>query len=376
MNIEVDIEVDRKSNEPLYKQIRRGIIERIKNGKWSPHDQLPNYKKLSEDVGVSMITIKQSVGALVNEGLLYRKRGVGVFIASQEVLPKTGIIGLMVPDVRHPFFAKLAHAIQYYAAGQQYTMFIVSLCGISQDVAHTVEHLPYHTLDGIITSREIVERFPVWFANIISERKPLVFVDGSSPDNTHDYVETDNYRGIELVVDHLCELGHKRLGFALGHVAGHILTSGAQERVEHFKSILRGRGLPFEPPQIQISSSQNNESAGEEAGYMFLSLRTPPTAILCMNDYVAKGVITVARKLHVRCPENLSVVGFDDIDIAEHLSPSLTTIRQPVAEIAKTVVDIMLQRIENPAENGEKPSAIRIPPQLIVRASTAPPPAA
>jgi DNA-binding LacI/PurR family transcriptional regulator len=114
--------------------------------------------------------------------------------------------------------------------------------------------------------------------------------------------------------------------------------------------------------------------AGEEAGRTLLALREPPTAIVCMNDLLAKGVMDIAKKQGIRCPHDLSIVGFDDLDIAEHLDTPLTTIRQPVNEIAETVVDILLEKLKDSIPDNEKAKSVFIQPELIIRSSTAAPP--
>jgi DNA-binding GntR family transcriptional regulator len=102
-NIDLNIHIDRDSNEPLYVQIKRSIIENIETGAWPEHFQLPTYKDLAQHTGVSMITIQQSVGNLVRDGVLYRKRGVGVFTAPRKTVPDAKMLGLLLPIFAIPF---------------------------------------------------------------------------------------------------------------------------------------------------------------------------------------------------------------------------------------------------------------------------------
>jgi DNA-binding LacI/PurR family transcriptional regulator len=361
------IRVSRGSAEPLYTQIRQAVLEKIESGEWPPHYQLPTYKGLSAEMGVSIITIQHSIGALVKEGVLYRKRGVGVFTAPPQSHARTQTIALLLPDIRHSFFSSLAYAIQTYAARHQYTTLLFSVCGASENSVNAAKLLPRQALDGVITSYAVTEHLPLHFSNMLKATKPVVFVDGFSPD--YDCVETDNYLGVQMALEHLIELGHQRIAFA----AGQILTKGVHERIDAFRSILRARSLPCEPPQVQISV-QADDMAGEETAHTLLSLRDVPTAVLCMNDLVARGVMRAARERGISCSEQLSVIGFDDLDFARHLDPPLTTIRQPIAEIGQTAVDLLLERIDDPGGQNNRHKALQLRPELVVRASTGPAP--
>lgn len=362
-----DIKVDRASKEPLYEQIRRCIIESVRSGKWAPHQKLPSYKSLAEQTDVSMITIQQSVGALVKEGVLYRKRGVGVFTAPPDrAARKLRQIGLLLPDVRHPFFSGLAHLVQAQAARREYATFIFSLSGTYEEIARTAGLLPVQAWAGIITSPDIAERFPLEFSTLQQRNLPMVFIDGASPVGEHHYVETDNRKAIERTVQHLVDLGHRRIGFAAGP-----LTKGVRERIDYYKTTLQRSGLPFEPPLLQVGTEEDSR-AGEQAGLTLLSLKRPPTAIICANDLVAAGVLGAAKSLSLACPTDVSIVGFDDLPLAGHLDPPLTTCRQPTVRIAEKAVELLLEIVGNEAARTPA-QGILFEPEFVVRASTAPP---
>ncbi len=360
------IKISRETAQPLYLQIKNSIVERIKAGEWPPHHQFPTYKELSKEIGVSIVTIQQSVGVLVKEGILYNKRGVGVFVSPPQAQPQGKIIALLLSDVRHPFFSSLAHIIQTYAAKSKYTMLIFSLCDNHEDSLHAAQLLPPHMLAGIITTHSLAERLPEHFSEMLKAAGAVVFIDGYSSE--YDCIETDNHLGIEMAMNHLVELGHRRIAFA----AGQLLGRAGHERIAAFQSLLAEKGLPFDPPLLQ-RSVYKDDLAGETAAHMLLSLRDVPTAIICVSDLVARGVIRVARERGIKCPDELSVVGFDDLDFAQHLEPPLTTVRQPVVEIGQGAVDMLLERINSIAPYNKKCRILQLTPELVVRASTAPP---
>ncbi len=362
-----DIVVDRDSNEPLYQQIKNCIVENIRNGKWRPNEKLPSYKDLVEGTCVSLITIQLSVGALVKEGVLCRKRGVGVFTAPPAAITHTNEIGLLLPDLRHPFFSSLAHLVQTYGARHKHTVAIFSLSGSQEEMVHTADLLEHQTWDGIITSHAIVERLPSQFFTLNEQCKPIVFVDGSAPDGGYDYVETDNEIAMDQVLSYLTSLGHQRIGFAAGP-----LTKGVRERIGCFRAALVRHGLLDTTTLLQIGA-ELDEQAGEHAGNTLLSLREPPTAIVCANDVVAAGVINASKALGMSCPRDVSVVGFDDILVARHLDPPLTTVHQPLEAIAESAVNLLLERIQWGSEDEHPPRAVLLPPKLVIRESVAAP---
>lgn len=360
------IKVSHESAGPLYLQIKNAVIAKIESGEWPPHYPFPTYKELSKEMGVSIVTIQQSIGVLVKEGRLYNKRGVGVFVAPPESQPYGRIIALLLPDVRHPFFSSLAHFIQTYASKSQYSTFFLSLCDSHEDSIKAARLLSPSMVAGVIATHSLTEHLPGCLEDIIEEDKIVVYIGGYTDQS--DSVDIDNRLGIELAINHLIELGHKRIAF----VAGHFLGSGGRERIEAFKSLLAEKRLPFEPPQLQLSVYED-DLAGQTAAHMLLSLRDVPTAIICVNDVVARGALKVLRERGVKCPEEMSIVGFDDLDFARYLEPPLTTIRQPIQKMGEGAVDLLLERINSGARRNPPYKNIQLTPELIIRSSTAAP---
>ncbi|MCX7018196.1 MAG: GntR family transcriptional regulator [bacterium] len=359
-----DIVINRHLDEPLHVQITKAIRAKIESGEWKPGHQLPSYNELVKLTKVSMITIQQSVGSLIKEGTLSRKRGIGVFVPDGHQSHKERIIGLLLPDVRHQFFSGLAHVIQTHANRQGYAITMYSLEADPSRAYHVVDLALRQNVAGIITSPTISEHFSFQFSGVLKRRIPIVFVDGKSSHEGFDYVETNNRLGMELVLDHLTSLGHKRIGFACCQ----ILTQGVRERMQAFQELLAERGLDFSPPLLQVSHLPDDDG-GENAGYTLLSLREPPTAIVCSNDLAAVGVMRAARKLDVECPGELSVVGFDDLELSSHLEIPLTTVRQPVNDIGQTAVDLLLARLHGTGTAERETRSLA--PELIIRSSTA-----
>ncbi|MBI3947840.1 MAG: LacI family DNA-binding transcriptional regulator [Armatimonadetes bacterium] len=182
-----------------------------------------------------------------------------------------------------------------------------------------------------------------------------------------DVVTVDRREGARLATRHLLELGHRRI--AMLH--GGMKTPTMAERHQGFREALTGHGCPLEEaPLIQMDPTTSGGvcARGEATAWRLLALRPLPTAVLCSNDEVAIGVMKTLAEAGVRVPEEMAVVGFDDIYIAAHLPVPLTTIAQPVEEQAARAVALLFERIEDP-DLERPPQVIRLAPRLVVRAS-------
>lgn len=191
---------------------------------------------------------------------------------------------------------------------------------------------------------------------------PVVVVDAQGPHN----VRADNAAGARQAVRHLLELGHRRIGHVLGPCQS---RADAEERRAGFLAALAGAGLKAPPEYLQ--PGDYTEAGGERAGHALLSLPAPPSAIFAANDASALGVLRAAAALGLRVPRDLSVIGFDDVPLAAHTRPGLTTIRQPLHQMGAAGVRLLIE-----LARGTAPPELhlRFPTELVRRDSTGPPP--
>jgi LacI family transcriptional regulator len=198
---------------------------------------------------------------------------------------------------------------------------------------------------------------------------------GSEPGVTH--IVLDHLRAAEMALAHLYELGHRRIAFMRGPKA----IPDSEFRWEGIVQAAQSLGLEIDESLVtRIDSGSWSEKTGShpmspEIGYLpmkaLLESRSQFTAIFCFNDIAAIGAIRALAEARMRVPEDVSVVGFDDIQSAAFCTPSLTTIRQPLNEMGKTGARILLERIANP-ENVELTAEVIMQPELVVRESTGP----
>jgi LacI family transcriptional regulator len=190
--------------------------------------------------------------------------------------------------------------------------------------------------------------------------------------------DVDNTAGGRMATEHLLSLGHRHIA----HLVGDTFQSSAFEREAGYRAALHAAGI--EPrPDYRVVCGYGGEE-GYEATRALLALPTPPTAIFAANDRLAAAALQAARDADVPVPDRLSLVGFDDLPVASHVTPPLTTIRQPLARIGAAAVELLVARLEGEADTpgvadgaswDSETGSLLFAPDLIVRGSTAPPPA-
>ena len=198
------------------------------------------------------------------------------------------------------------------------------------------------------------------YKKLLDMKVHVVAMDRDYPDLEMDVVISDNLQGGKLATQHLIELGHKRIGC----IGGPSKVNLSAQRVTGYIQTLEEAGLAVD--QSLILSGDFHPGSGQAAAYKLLSMQDPPTAIFACNDLMAIGVLRAGVELGRRIPQDLAVVGYDDIELASYTTPLLTTIRQPKQEMGITALHYLLGRIQ--AEQSSPQRAL-LPVSLVVRGS-------
>lgn len=227
------------------------------------------------------------------------------------------------------------------------------------DVGDQVRGLVTETqVDGIILSSPVTDCEPVLRA---LEAMDIPFVR-ISPGTNHALTSSvfmDDAQAADDMTTHLINAGHRRIGF----IKGHPNHKGSEDRLTGYRRALDRAGIAFDP--ALVCDGEFDFDSGVRGGNRLLDLPEPPTAIFASNDDMAAGVLAVAHDRNIELPTQLSVAGFDDTTLARTVWPPLTTIHQPMAELAQTAAEILIE--------GGDITHRRLPHQLIERASVAPP---
>ncbi len=271
---------------------------------------------------------------------------------------QTQTVGLIIPDISNPFYAELARAIEHRLWDQGFQTF---LCDSAHDAARERAHflnLLDRRADGILViySSETSDLPELAEAT----QTPVVFLD--RPVTGQVSVSSDNRLGGQLAAEHLLSFGHTRIGALVGDAE----VSNMRSRMDGFTAALTEGGVRLEPPYICYGAQ--DLSLGERAAEL-MRLPEPPTAIFATNDIVAVGAWRTLLGRGYRIPEDVSLLGFDDIEMGRLLLPALTTVAQDISALGAHAAELLLNPTELPAHAR---SAI-ITPQLIHRGSTAAP---
>jgi DNA-binding LacI/PurR family transcriptional regulator len=276
----------------------------------------------------------------------------------------TMLLGAVVRDITDPFFAGAVEALSAAAMRHGYNLVLGHARGRADEALALTGVLETRHCDAIVLLGDLQDQ-PRLLADLADLPVPVIGLwQGSSPLGVPT-VDVDNQAGITAGLDHLVELGHERIAFVSGRPLGDI-----RERQAAFTEYMEARFGHVRDGYIQHVS--NTPGGGETAMRALLAIEPRPTAIMTSTDMLAVGALHAAHSEGVRVPDELSVVGFDDILLASHTIPALTTLRMPIAEIVGHGVRLAIEQARDPAAPRTSDVAV-MAPSLIVRQSTARP---
>src|SRR5215212_10021974 len=275
---------------------------------------------------------------------------------------RTDTIGLVVPDNSNPFFAALARWIEEAGFESGYTTILANSNERPDREHRYVSTLVSKRVDGLILSPSRGDHSTLTRL-LQNARLPVVVVDRDAALPNADVVLYDNEGGSYEAARYLLELGHRRIGC----VAGPADASSATERVTGFRKAIADAGLPPQP----VVEADFHFTGGREATARLLDTGQEFTALFAANDLMAAGAVRELHSRGIAVPDQVSVVGFDDAPLAEMVSPALTTMRQPLQEMAHSAVSLLLSRVTS--GDGGAPVRKVLSTSLVIRDSTAPP---
>lgn len=308
-----------------------------------------NQSEISEET-------RQRVLAAI-ERLGYRPSKVARALVTQ----RTDTVGLILGDIANPFFSEVARGVLQTAQAKGYDVFLCNSDYNPEQEIHALHSLADHNVDGMII-------FPCWqnkdeLKSFASQHRPLVVVNRSfDPHPGMSLVLSEIRQGARLAVEYLIQKGHT----AIGMLAGRATPPELMERVQGFREALVAHNLPIVDDWILTGSPNTDVERGEEAARSLLTHHPEVTAVFAYNDLIAMGALRTCQELGRRVPEDLAIVGFDDIPFAQIVSPPLTTIHIDKYELGKQAVTRLLDMLDDPDAEF---APIRMDVELVVRGS-------
>lgn len=283
------------------------------------------------------------------------------FMARSLRAQRSFTVGVVVPEISEGYAALVMSGIEDYLLQEGYFYFVVSHRHRADLIEEYPRLLQQRAVDGLITVDTPCQR---------AMGMPMVAVSGHAEVEGVTNIMLNHERAAKLAIEHLVSLGHRKIAF----IKGQAFSSDTKARWEAICGAAKTLGLEIsEKLAVQLVGESSSPELGYTAAKQLLMGEEPFTALFAFNDVSAIGAIRALRETGRRVPEDVSVVGFDDIQSAAYQHPGLTTVRQPLRQMGVTAAETLLRRINAP-KKAPYPKSINIEPELIVRASTAPGP--
>lgn len=322
---------------------------------------------VAQEAGVSYATVsrvinnKDHVKPDKRERVLRAMTRLG-YVVNQQARSLAGgksqVVGLVVPGVDSSYIGEIIRGIDDELASVSYDLMLYTSHRRKTRESTYVATLTQGLADGLLL---VLPRDPGAYIEALHRRSfPFVLIDHQGVDEISPAVGATNQRGGYAATRYLIELGHRRIGF----VTGTIDLRCSTDRLAGYRAALAEFGLPFDSSLVQEGDFMQPD--GFRAGRALVEMPERPTAIFASNDVMAIGVMEAAREHGLRIPDDISIIGFDDIPQASHVHPGLTTIRQPLEHMGRLATRMLLQLIAYPTL---APERIELPTELVIRSS-------
>ena len=327
-------------------------------------------KDIAEDLGVSLMTVSKALRSHSDISEETRKRVLKRaqeldyrpnWIARSLVTRRTYMVGLVIPDLMHSFFAEVAKGIARRLEPHGYQIVISNSEESVEAEQRQIELLVARNVDGLI----VASSQPAWHKQTLalfrSHKVPLVLIDREPGGMDTNYVGVNDEEIGAIATEHLFEQGCRKIA----HIRG-AETPNSLGRVKGYRRALAKAGLKLQPDYIV--SGGRDDAAGCNAMLKLLALREPPDGVFCYNDPVAAGAIKAILEAGLKVPGDVAIVGAGNVHYSDLLRVPLSTIDQSSSVIGETAADLLVESIETKSPRGAK--HMLIPPRLIVRESS------
>jgi LacI family transcriptional regulator len=322
---------------------------------------------VAREAGVSLMTVsrvinhKDDVSSTTRQHVLkvierlgYRPSGIARGLVTQ----RTGTLGLVVIDVANPFFADVARGAEEQAYAGGYNVFLCNTDEDPQRELAVLQSLEEKRVDGVVLCSSRLDGDELHAA--LAHHPAVVLVNRRLENDGVSTVLVDDVAGGQAATQHLLRTGHLAIGFLAGPPA----SRSGRERTKGYRAALASAGLPCDPVWVRHCSPVVH--SGCEAARQLLTTHPELTALFCYNDLVAVGALQACAHLGRKVPDDLAIVGFDDIPLAALVTPSLTTCRVPRYELGAQAMRLLLDQIAGCLNGCEE---VLLRPELVIRAS-------
>ncbi|WP_163538520.1 GntR family transcriptional regulator [Gracilibacillus sp. YIM 98692] len=361
-----------------YNIVKQAIKSKILDGTFQPHQKISSESELMKQFNVSRHTVRLAIGDLVNQGWLYREQGAGTFCADRSKEDKSSFIkqnniAIITTYISDYIFPSIIRGAESYLSDHGYQVSLFSTNNDHGNERRFLESILTQHFDGVIiepTRSALTNPNINYYLNLERQNIPYLMINAYYDELEPFHLVMDDEKGGFIQTEHLIELGHQ-------NIVGFFKNDDIQgtKRMKGYLKAHRKHGIELSPNNIVTYNTEEKSTKPVELLEKFLEepQEKRPTAIVCYNDELAIKLLDIIRKFHLRVPQDISIVGFDDSFMAEVTEVKLTTVKHPQSEMgelaAKAVLD-MIKRSRGPRSNTEK-DMVLFEPELVVRHSTA-----
>jgi LacI family transcriptional regulator len=311
---------------------------------------MPTLSDIADDVGVSIMTVsraladKPGVALDTRHRVLESAKRLGYAANSEgRVVARetTSTIGVLVNNIGSEDIAEIIEGISTILDVANYDIVIFNPFRMRRTPDDYVFEVSQRAVDGLLiaAANTLVVQSVDYIEQLCRQRFPVVFIDQRVPNSTVPFVTAENWQGAYDATRYLIQLGHRRIGF----IVGPLTESPSGERLSGYRDALAQNGIAYDEALIRYGDF--SRQSGYVAAQSLFAANEPPTAIFASNDPMAFGVIKAAQQMDKRIPEDLSVIGFDDIASTAETHPPLTTVRQPLREMGRVGAQMLLDML-------------------------------
>jgi len=374
---------------PLYNQIRQYVVDQINRDIWKPGSRLPSELELAKQFNVSRVTIKTAISDLMDSGIIYRIQGKGTFVSdgtsgepvvykpNKELKLGTKLIAFILPAIISSFRTKLLEGIERELSDKGYKLLYCSTMSSQEEEKRVLNEMMALGVSGIVIFPVDGESYNDQILRLKLSHFPFVVVDRYFRGIETNSVCVDNIEGGRLATDMLLSLGHRQIGLISTRITD---TTSIEDRVAGYEKALseyhiavdhRLRLTNLNPTYLDAILKEGAADPGSlEAIIAFIQSNPAISAIFAVNLSVGLTIIQAAESIGLRIPDDLSVVFFDQYEMADFAKIPPTCVIQNADEISKAAVELLLSAINNPYGEARK---VELAPKLLIRESCAPP---
>jgi LacI family transcriptional regulator len=269
---------------------------------------------------------------------------------------KTRTIGMLIPDIASPFYAKVVRGAEDVLKGAGYSLILGNTYNQNEEQSRYLTVFRSKQIDGLLLFFSPGEDRDV--RALVKAKRPVVFVGRTPIDLKADSVSADNAKGTQMAVERLISRGHRRIALVNGQAG----LSSSAERVQGWKRALKKEGLPA--PKELVAHADWTAEAGCAKASDFLTLDKPPTAIFAANLLMMTGVLRALKERKLRCPQDVEVMSSDDSEWLDVFEPRISTVAQPSYLMGAKSAELLLKRIKSSSRRFEQ---IVLEPELMIR---------